>query len=290
MNTLSKTIRAGIRSLGRHKRLLIPLYILNLLSALVVILPVTNAFNEFIGTNNIVRERLESAFDIGVFVEFADKNSAALGASGNNALISGIVYTLLTLFFSAGILYCFHHKPKTILASFFSASVTYAWRVARLALMCLPVFGIFYCLGFLADLGLYIIAGDDPYQNQLFAFGIAKIGLSFYGMLLAGLVFDYARIDMVLRNEHKVRKSFGRSLKFVLFNFFSTNAIALTLVVVSTAIMFAIHGGINLYAASNPVAIVLFIIIQQLYILFQIAIRMVTFGSHMELYKRRTYR
>jgi hypothetical protein len=223
--------------------------------------------------------------DWGFILEFLHHNSSALVTFRSIGIIAPALYWIVSLYLSAGAISCIASKEKTTLSVFFKNSVDYVGRFTRLALMGLPLLAAFYCLGFLADLAQWIIFGEDPYQYISYWFAWIKTGLGYFGLLLFGLIFDYARIDTILSDEKKVRRALWRSIKFNAKHLLQTGTIAVILAIFGALVMLICFRIGKLYSTENWAMVIFLIGVQQIYIAFHIALTLVSYGSHMQFYK-----
>src|SRR5437016_849956 len=102
-------------------------------------------------------------------------------------------------------------------------------KYVRLMLWSLPVLALFYCIQFVVPLTVRVIWGNDPYQYVTWWGSWIRTGLGYIGLLLYLIVFDYARIYIVLTDEKRMPKALWASLIFAYENFFTTFGISFTL-------------------------------------------------------------
>ncbi len=282
MKRVLKCFGVGLDRFFKHKRLLLVFYLPNLFLALIIAMPIGSLIDRFLGRSSM-RESLVAGIDWDFLFEFIHYNYDSLASLGGLVLVVPVAYLVLSLFLSGGALSVCKSDAKYSPVRFWGGGALYFGRILRLALLSLPLLAGLLCVRFLADLGVEIFFSDDPYENVVYWAGWIKVVLGYVGLLLYWIIFDYARIDLVLTDETKVRRSLGRSFKFVFSNFGRTSALAL-LIFVSGALVLGLYLLLSrAFGASHVYAIALLFMAQQLYILARMTLRILALFSQMEL-------
>jgi hypothetical protein len=112
-----------------------------------------------------------------------------------------------------------------------------------------------------------------------------KMALGYLGLILFGLVFDYARIHMVLTGGRKVRTSLGYALRFTANHLASTFALAFLLLCAGWLVLGVYNLISGALSAPSWIVVIALLILQQLYILFRMSLRLTAYSSQMHLYR-----
>lgn len=223
--------------------------------------------------------------DIDFVFEFLFKNQNAITGVRGLILIVPIIFWLFSLFLSGGAFSTFIHRQKYETSYFWGESAKYFGRFFRLFLFNIPIFILFYSLQYLETAVQHLIYGKDPYQSVIFWGGWIKIAIGYIGLLIAYLVFDYARIYIVMFDVRAARKAWWHGFKFTFKHFPRTFSIGFIYFILG--ILFLVL--YNLISDSifdrNIFLIVTLIIIQQFYMLIRTSLRLALYGSQSFLYK-----
>lgn len=282
MTVVLAALRTGLTLVARHKRLIVPFYLANLLFGLVITLPLGALLDEFVG-GSLVRERLGLAMDYDLLVEFLFKNGTALASLQGLMLVVPGAYWLLALFLSGGAMVVFAndtYRPNL----FWGASSEYFAPFARLLLVSAPLLALLFSLRFLEPLFQKFIFGSDPYEYVLYWGAWIKMGLGYLGLLFFGIVFDYARLNLVITGDRKARRALWRALVFAARNPGRTFGLAFILFAAGWLGLALYYPLSNALSAPNWLVVVALFVLQQLYILFRLVLRLTFYSSQLALY------
>lgn len=280
-----RSLRSGVARVWAGKRMLVPFYLANLVSGLLILLPFAYVLGDFTG-KSMMRQRLGESMDYDFLFEFLHYAGSGLEAVKGMILTVPFMYWLIALFLSGGALVVFAGQGKYTAAGFWAGAASYFGRFLRLAVLALPVLAALFCLRYLVNLVQWIVFGSDPYEYVLYWGAWIKMGLGFIGLILFGLVFDYARIHMVLTDNRKVRKSLWRGARFAAANLKHTLGLACMLFIAGWLAVVVYYFTSDIFSAPGWILVIALLIWQQLYIVFRMALRLTFYASQMELYRR----
>jgi len=279
------SLRSGINRVWAGKRMLAPFYIASLVSGLLIMLPFAYVLDDFAG-KSMMRQRLGESMDYNFFFEFMYYADSGLEAVRGMVLAVPFMYWLIALFLSGGALMIFAGHNKYVPSAFWGGAARYFGRFLRLTLMAIPVLAALFCLRYLVSLFQWIFFGSDPYEYVIYWGAWIKMGLGFVGLILFGLVFDYARIHLVLTDNRKTRKSLWQGARFAAKNLKYTLGLALIIFLCGWLAVIVYYITSNLFSGPSWIIVIALLIWQQLYILFRMALRLATYSSQMALYRR----
>jgi hypothetical protein len=285
ISTVGNCLKIGFEKLGERKRLVLPFYLANLFLGLLAILPAALLLDSYVG-NSMMRARFDTGVEWSLLLEFILEKGDALGSVSGLAIAAPIVYWVVALFLSGGAMALFAEDAKYAPELFWGRSARYFGRYLRLALMSIPVLAALFSLRFLADLFQWIFTGGDAYSYTSYWMGWVKTGFGYVGLLLFCLLFDYARIDVVVNGETKVRKSLWRAVKLIWANPRKTVGLALFLAVIGALGFGVFYLLFVAFKGSNALILVSLFVFQQLYVLWRMVLRLVGYSSQLELYSK----
>ncbi len=282
-----ESIKAGFAQTFANKRMIFVFYLANLILGLAIMIPIAGLIDSYAG-NSLMRESLAVGMDWNFFFEFLGDNQVGITGALKLFILIPLLFVFSILFLSGGAFTIFAGYERYRPSEFWGNCARYFGRFLRLALMSIPVLAILFSLRILADGMERLFFGADPYENVAYWFGMLKIGLGFIGILLFGLVFDYARIYMVLNDERKSRVALWRGLKFAVRNIGRTFLIAMILFLIGIAALFVYYHISNLLSSPHSAVIISLVLSQQIYIIWRVILRLTFYSSQINLYRRLT--
>jgi len=277
------SIKNGVVQIWSNKRMIVIFYAINLLFGLILMLPVRAVLKDFAGhslTGNMLAGRLNIDFLFDFF-----KHNNEVGSFFGGLLIVAAFYWLLGLFLSGGAFSVFLSQQGYSARQFWGDSGKYFGRFFRLVLWGLPVIAVIFCLQFLESGIRRLIFGSDPYENILYWGNWIRFGLRTISLLLIGIILDYARIHLVATDERKTRRSLVHGIRFAFANPGRTFGLALVLFLAGVSVLALYNPVANALAAPNAFVILLLFVVQQIYMIFRMTLRLTTYASEVDLYR-----
>ena len=277
------SIKSGIIRVLAAKRMILVFYLASFCFGLVIILPLRAVLSDFVG-DSMMGAKLGGPLDGDFLFDFFRNKSSAISAVQGLILVIPAFYWLFTLFLSGGAIGVFFSGEKYQPALFWSGCAKYFGRFIRLALWGIPIFAILFCLQFVASAVEKIGYGSDPYQNISYWFNWIKVGLRYVSFLLFWLVIDYARIYTVINDERNMRKSIWQGIRFTFGHFLKTFSLSLLLFLAGVIILFAYNPLADMLFMSSAAVVVLLFLLQQLYMVFRMILRLTLYSSQIFLF------
>jgi len=281
------SLKSGFTCTWENKRMVFVYYLVNLIFALIIMLPMYFLLNRIAGST-LMMGKMAGRLDMDFFFELLIKQYTTLFSLRGLFLFVPLVYWLFGLFLSGGAYTIFISDVKYSPSVFWSRSAKYFGRFFRLFLWSIPVFAVFYCIQFI-EIGVErLIYGSDPYQNIIWWGAWIRVGIGYIGILLYYLVLDYARIDIVINDETRTRRALWYGIKFTFRNFFKTFILTLILFLIGIAAL-VIYNPIvdSLHAPSGFIIFILFIV-QQIYMFIRMMLKLTLYSSQVSLYNSLT--
>ncbi len=301
----------GFRQSIALPKLILTLYLVNLILSLLLAVPLFHALDDSMGSSR-AREQMAEGFDYLWWEEFRDESrglsetfSPALigqGASLLNLesllrggflilppvlLAAGLLYLILRSLLAGGILSVYHAgKERFNLADLLLGTLAYAIRFLGILL-----------LAWVALLGIVgPIAGwldslvDNAAQNAASEVGPFYLHLLVSAVLLflflfTQMTFDYARISTVVQEEHNVLRSVLKGFRFVFRHPGVTLGLygLLFLLQVCATILYVLLR--SLIPQTGPFGVLSAFVLLQLFVLVLVWIRCWLYSSQMYLFR-----
>lgn len=301
----------GFKSTGKAAQMVALLFIINFIFSLALSIPMYHSLKESIG-NSQVGEKMAKGFDYLWWEEFRDESQGlektftpsiiGKGAILNNlealvqmrfleapaaVLIAGLLYIVLHVFLAGGILSIFHREaPKFTMKGFFQGAGAYFFRFLLLMLLSWVFFiaiGVFLNRGFdsiLDNFSRNSISEVPPFYLALF-FSV----IIFFFLLFIQMVFDYARIKIVVEERRNILNSALEALGFVFRHLGSTLGLFYLISMVNIAVAVIYIFIKELIPQSAFLGILAAFILQQIFIFAVIWVRCWLYSAQMKLYR-----
>ena len=224
------------------------------------------------------------------FAAVLDNLSAYMDNVQRPAAIAGAigVYALLWVFFSGGIIDRYARGGTARASGFVSASGRFFFRVLRLALVTLVVYGLLFGVlhpWMFNTVYPRLVRGVDLERTAF----VIRAGLYLvFGLLLAAanVVFDYAKVRTVVEDRHSVLVALAASFRFIRNNpaaalgVYLVNVVLFALVLAAYAFIAPSAGGIGVMVWAG-------FVIGQAYIAGRLCVRLLFLASETALFRSR---
>lgn len=280
---LAKAYYKGFTAATRTPRMLLLIYVTNLILGLIVAIPFYRAMQDGAG-NAISLNRLLDDFDFTVLADLSRNASEALKAINTQTITVGAVYFILSVFFIGGILKIAEDKKYTVSTFFKYSSIGFFRNLLLNAVMLVAHalwLGIAFLLAFIANK----IAGPRATSEWLLFYvnGGLLILYALGGMFIL-MVSDYGKFFMHKRKSHNFLKGSWKGLGFVIRHFGKTYTLFLLLIAAPVAVFllyFWIEAKIEM---SSFVGLLLLFLLQQAFIFSRIWFRVWILDSQFLMY------
>jgi hypothetical protein len=215
-----KAAGSGIGTASRRPRLLLILWVINVLFALLIAGPFFALFSSDLGHSLLGRnlQTLDFIWLGDLFFRYQNVAAAALAA----VAIPVVLFALVYVFLNGGIIgRLLDGEGRTTPQTFFSDCGRYFWRFVRLFLVSL----LFYALAFgvvLEALSALLKPVSEKALTEWPDFWISGLHsvAALLCLSLVHMVFDYARILVVAEDDRRVLHALKAALRFVGKRFF----------------------------------------------------------------------
>jgi hypothetical protein len=198
-----KAVKYGLGRSWQLKRIILLLWLFNMLLGLLIFIPVVAAFKNFFENRPAIE--FLSKYDLYIYwVEFFNYSGQTVSGTFKTLIIGNFIYTLIIILFSGGIIHYYISQKKVSLIQFFRLSRLYVVRM-----LCLAFFGLMLMLSqfvFFVFLIVLIQKVIPRGVSEITHFYSLIIWLIIYTTLLFYLILwiDLTRIQVVQKNSRRI--------------------------------------------------------------------------------------
>lgn len=281
---LRTSLQTGLVQLHANWRMVLVYYLSSLVFGLILTLPMWTSLRQFIGASEM-GALLAGRLDWDFVIEFLHNNPSLLPTLQHLLALMFLLHTLWSLFLSGGAFAIFVAGRKYEPAAFWSGAVKYFGRFLRLAAWSLLLAFALLLFLFLPGLLQRLICGSDPYENVSYWMGWVTVGWSYVCLLFFKLVFDNARIHVVMAEDRQMRFALAEGLRFALRNFARAFTLSLLFFCAGLLVLAIYNPLANSLAAPSALVIFLLFVLQQAYLFWRKALGLALYASQAQLYR-----
>jgi hypothetical protein len=249
MSENTNLLSAGGGIASRNKRYVVWFYLLNLVFAHSGAAVFSDNAHDILD-HSLYADKLLHGFNLSVFVELlARPEFGALHKSAAPAMMFGFVFFVASLLFMPGVLLGYASDHRLPRDEFYRACGRNVWRFVRLFLFFAVIAGAIGGILFSALNALATAA--DKTSNERLPFFTQLVGTAIILLILTviRIWFDLAQTDVVLRDQHAVRKSIAAGFRRTRRNLWRLLG---SYVVIAAVALAVLAGGILLWNAIVP--------------------------------------
>jgi hypothetical protein len=296
---------------GRVPKMVLFLFVINLLFSLLLAIPMYNSLKDSFGRSE-AGSRMAKGFDYVWWEEFRDEakgldTTFSPSVIGKGAILTnlenliqmrfyslppilfvfGLFYIILHTFLAGGILTIFNQDaPKFTMKEFIQGAGSHFLRFFGLMLFSwvfIIAIGVFLQEGFISIVSE--ISSNSLSEVTPFFIELGFSALTFILLLFIQMVFDYARIKVVLEESRNIIKSTLEALAFVFKYPFSTFGLFYLIFLFQVAVTVIYILLKEIIPQFNFPWVLAAFLIQQLFIFAVIWVRCLLYSSQMQLYR-----
>jgi hypothetical protein len=209
---------AGWSLVWRRQRLLWWIYVLSLAFGWFAALPLESEISPVLD-HSLASAPLYHGFGIGAFVGLMMSPGVDTQAPGTTASVLGVVFLVLMIFLTGGILRVYNEDRTYVTGEFFGACGQYFWRFVRLLVFLLFALipPVLIYLAFHAWSGHLADKMANPAPSLVVGFGGTLLVL--FLLMWVRLWFDMAEVIAVAENQYASRRAVARAFRLTWRNF-----------------------------------------------------------------------
>lgn len=279
------SIREGLQRIIRSWRMLLPLYLINLLVAVIAAAPVAEIMQHYWGPS-LVSTSLRKGLNFAAIYELLLYNAAAIRPIVLLWLILFMVYEVLSIFLDGGIISALKSgESRGVSQKLFGEGAAYFWRFMRLFLISLLAYSITALLSALVDSIFARLMASSTLHAEILLILLIRIIVAVLFFAFTRMVMDYSKVITVVENSRTMRYSVWKGLKFSVSHFSKTYGMFLSLsfiFVITVALQSAVNYSINETTAS---LVAMLFVVEQLFLFTRVGERVWFYGSELSLYQ-----
>jgi hypothetical protein len=234
--------------------------------------------------HSLYAQRLSDIFDVGSFSELSSDSEAKLFEVAGVSISFSLVFFVIVLFLTGGILEAYRSGRRLTTREFFEACGSYFWRWVRLCiLMMILLVPLLYLAGTVWGRATEMMLNSAQEKT---AFWILLAGMGVLGLLMMciRLWFDLAQVRAVVEEETGMWRNVGRAFKITFGNFGALFWMYLRISILGW-LVFAL--GLYIWAKMPPARFAWTILILEITVLWGFWIRLWQRACGMIWYQRR---
>ncbi len=236
-------------------------------------------------SKSLISEQMATNSDFLWYLQFRNLYSTQLDKLPTAIIVAAILYIMIQTFFSGGLLTIFNNTKKNHIIDFFYGGVKYWLRFIKVTIIALILIGIAFVINdLLGDLITWAYSKTD-YVLGDFILRSARYTILIFLIGTVVIISDYAKVDILFRDENSIWESLKRVVVFLKNNFLVVFLVffVLSLISIGIAILYNIVGN---YISRTPyVYIIITFTVQQILIIFRFGIKMLFASTELNLYK-----
>jgi hypothetical protein len=275
--------KIGLANVWKIKKVLFWLYGINLIFAYFLAMPVSMMLADGLAKTTAADQLLQ-AFDYPLYLSLI--NIFGEGLNLSRMLISfGILYLILNIFLSGGILSALTSNDNHTISTFFAACSLYFKRFFKLFLIsflfCIMAFAFYLLISKLFAL----ITADVTTEHLPLLLFVVKILLAIAMLAIINMLFDYVKIMTVVNDYYKMMEAVKIGMMFVIMRFIKTVGLYM-LYLLTAVLLFLIFWIVeSMFKITNGMMVFIFFIWTQLYMFLRLWVRLSFFAGQYEFYR-----
>ncbi|MBI1739390.1 MAG: hypothetical protein HY233_00550 [Acidobacteriales bacterium] len=211
-------LREGFSRVWRYQRVLWFIFFINLVLAHFGASPTIHKL-DWATDHSLHAQRLSNMFDVGSFSELASNPEVKLFEVGGVSISLSLVFFVIVLFLTGGILEAYRSGRKLTTREFFEACGSYFWRWVRLFILMGIVLIPALMLVSLVWKQANSLMGSAAQEKAGFWILVAVMGAVGILLMCIRLWFDMAQVRAVVEEETGMWRNAGRAFKLTFSNF-----------------------------------------------------------------------
>lgn len=281
MTDILKAIKKGFQLTWQYKSMILLLYLFTFLLAALVAYPFKTLLENTVGHSMMVDDLIKG-FNYTFLNDFKNAYGASLLPILNQSIIVVLLFLLLFIFWTGGIISTYIQAPPTYDRSiFWGQSANYFWRIFRLTfyffLIHLVVLAVFLFIFYKSSNGL------SPFrlENESTISFNFKIIFPCY-ILVAAFFFmwqDYCKVELIQQQHRWVFQSLSGSFKFIRQHFFKSYFLYLLNLSFWVFLVWINYWITTSFEIDSSNTIWLSFLISQLFVLGRLGLKLLNLGS-----------
>jgi hypothetical protein len=218
MNDQRGLLREGFNRAWRYRRVLWFIFFINLALSHFAAGPIIHKLDGVTDHSLYAAQRLVNTFDVGSFEALSSNPEVKLFEVAGASISSSIVFFVVVLFLTGGILEAYRSARRLTTREFFEACGSYFWRWVRLLILMGIVLIPVFMLGSFVSKETSTLMEDAMHEKSGYTFFVAGMGVVGLLVMFVRLWFDMAQVRAVVEEESGMWRNAGHALKITTDN------------------------------------------------------------------------
>jgi len=218
MSKQSGLLREGFSRAWRYQRVLWFIFFINLALSHFAAGPIIHKLDG-VTDHSLHAQRLSNMFDVASFSALSSDPEVNLFQAAGSSVSSAIVFFIIVLFLTGGILEAYRSGRKLTTREFFEACGSYFWRWVRLLILMGIVLVPVFMLGSLVSKETGTLLDDASHEKTGYWFFVAGMGVVGLLAMFVRLWFDMAQVRAVVEEETGMWSNARRAFQITTGNF-----------------------------------------------------------------------
>ncbi len=281
--TIRSILHEGLKSIRKNYKLLILLWSTNAAMAVILSLPIYSLLIDNL-QHSLLSSRLPERIDYLWYSQFMNIYSGTIDHLPLLTYSIVALYAIIQTFYFGGMVAVFYNSKKNHITDFFYGGVRYWYRFMKVMIISLVLFAIAFKLNdLLGDLFTWLFSNYEYYLTDFVLRSLRYILLIVYIGIIT-VVSDYTKVGMAIDENNKVFSGIRNTFRFLKVNF----KISVTVFLITSVLGAAgavLYNFIDNFMPRSPFyLLVLSFVLQQMLIIFRLAIRMLFCATEVVIY------
>lgn len=274
----------GVRSVFHNVKFVVLMWSTNVVTALVLAVPVYNILLDNIGTS-LTSDHLAHSFDYFWYLQFRNLYSVQLDQLPFNIYFVVGIYTLIQTFFLGGLISVFHTPEKNHTVDFFFGGVRYFLKFVKVLLISLLFFAAAFKINdYTGEFITWLFKNSENVTADFIIKFIRYVLLVFF-IGIVTIISDYSKISLAVRDKTQILREIYNTVVFLKNNFNKVFVIFLIVAIIG-AFGAVVYNIIGRFIPRTPFYfLILTFILQQMLIIFRLLVRMLFYSTQVSLFQ-----
>jgi len=264
-------------------KLIFFLYLFNVITAGIMILPFYKILNSAL-VKNTAAEILLERFDYMLYSTISTQYEGAFGSTGN-VLVSIIFYIFLSIFFAGGIFSLLIHEKKFLIKEFLNDCISNTGRYFKLFMVSLLYYIFVFLFILVINRFIYQFTADNATEVATWLSNILSVILVILIFLFINMIFDYAKTMIIADDSDYSFSTALNAFKYVFMNIKKTTVLYLSYTLILVVAFFIFMLFRDFIIVNSTLTVVLFILFSQFLVFLKIMIRFAFFAGQTYFYQ-----
>lgn len=273
-----KSIKQGFFDSFQRKKLIFIFWLINIIISILFLFPYISEFNRFF-SQRMVSHILEIENEYAYLMEFLHYSSTSIASTAMRLIGGKLVVMVISLALSGGIISIFLEKEPVTVKHLLSESQRFLVRIILLSFLHIVVLAFFFLLSSLFYLPASLLLSSIFVENVYLYFFLGWALLAFLFVLLAFMLFDLSRIQLIAQNQSSIFRAYWTAVVSFIKRPLSIYLVYLLLAIFWMLVMFLYWKLQSFLSDTSTLGLLMEFVLLQFFIWFQYGIRLSRYSA-----------